>query len=389
MIDARTPPRADAFAAAGARRAAPRARSLSLDLAAGRGRVLRAQRPLAICRSRSSSSSPTGSPPRSRCSGCCRRASTAPPCSTWRHARCGPAPAQAETLPTASRSTPRSRACSTARARRREPLAWRKLDLDRRRAAQHAAHHRAAALARLRQDSTGDGRDQRGSRDRRAPDAAEPEPVTVRLTGSVAMEHEELASVTLGRHRRPRDAARRLRPALRRSALVAPARDLGRDAVRRSGVHRRVRRGDRRPPESALDRVRGAERRARRRLRDPRAAALQRARRGGQAEPALLETMRDVGSLVAARGVHDGRRVLLVHPHAVPGVSELGWIAGTGVFFGLFAATTLLPALVVLFARRARAERRRWSTRGSSCPSPAPARCAGVTAVVIVASPSR
>ena len=33
-------------------------------------------------------------------------------------------------------------------------------------------------------------------------------------------------------------------------------------------------------------------------------------------------------------------------PTTFSGVSELGLIAGTGVFFGLFVSVTLLPALV-------------------------------------------
>jgi hypothetical protein len=37
-------------------------------------------------------------------------------------------------------------------------------------------------------------------------------------------------------------------------------------------------------------------------------------------------------------------------PTQFQGVAELGWIAGTGIFFGFLAAATLLPALVAQFA---------------------------------------
>ena len=43
-------------------------------------------------------------------------------------------------------------------------------------------------------------------------------------------------------------------------------------------------------------------------------------------------------------------------PTQFRGVAELGWIAGTGVFFGFLAATTLLPALVAQFASSLRVQ---------------------------------
>ena len=141
--------------------------------------------------------------------------------------------------------------------------------------------------------------------------------------------------------------------------------------------------------ESALDHVRRAQRRARRRLRDPRAAPLPRARRGGPCGRARV--VRDDARrrlLSCCSPLHDRRGFLRVHPHDFRGVAELGWIAGTGVFFGFLAATTLLPALVAQFASSLRVQ----SARTLLDPqifvpfNRHPRAVLGVTAVVIVAS---
>ena len=170
VIDARTPTRADAFAAKNARRAAPRARSLSLDLAARRGRVLRAQRPLVLAaRAARAALGPAhgraAAPGAAACAlrrrGGARRRGT--------HTRAG-----------SRAGRRRCRGCAAlhrahARARRGAhggagAARLGQADLDRRRAAaEPAAAHRAPALRRLRQDPTGESRDRRGSRDRRAP----------------------------------------------------------------------------------------------------------------------------------------------------------------------------------------------------------------------------
>jgi hopanoid biosynthesis associated RND transporter like protein HpnN len=109
---------------------------------------------------------------------------------------------------------------------------------------------------------------------------------------------------------------------------------------------------------------------------------------GYAAEPALLATMRGVGSslLVAAFTTAAGFYAFI--PTQFQGVAELGWIAGTGIFFGLIAATTLLPALVVQFASSLRVE----SSRTVLDPrifvpfNRRPRAVLGVAAIVIVAS---
>ena len=71
---------------------------------------------------------------------------------------------------------------------------------------------------------------------------------------------------------------------------------------------------------------------------------------GHAAEPALLETMRGVGSSLVLAAFTTAAGFYAFIPTQFSGVAELGWIAGTGVFFGFLAATTLLPALVTQFA---------------------------------------
>jgi hopanoid biosynthesis associated RND transporter like protein HpnN len=71
---------------------------------------------------------------------------------------------------------------------------------------------------------------------------------------------------------------------------------------------------------------------------------------GYSAEPALVETMRGVGSSLALCAVTTAAGFYSFIPTTFQGVSELGWIAGTGVFFGLFVSITVIPALVALFA---------------------------------------
>ena len=67
----------------------------------------------------------------------------------------------------------------------------------------------------------------------------------------------------------------------------------------------------------------------------------------GQATPAaLVETVRGVGSSLVLCAVTTAAGFYSFIPTTFSGVSELGLIAGTGVFFGLFVSVTLLPALV-------------------------------------------
>ena len=67
-------------------------------------------------------------------------------------------------------------------------------------------------------------------------------------------------------------------------------------------------------------------------------------------EPALIETLRGVGSSLVLCAVTTAAGFYSFIPTTFQGVSELGLIAGTGVFFGLLVSVTLLPALVAQFA---------------------------------------
>jgi hopanoid biosynthesis associated RND transporter like protein HpnN len=67
---------------------------------------------------------------------------------------------------------------------------------------------------------------------------------------------------------------------------------------------------------------------------------------GAPAPQALVETVRGVGSSLVLCAVTTAAGFYSFIPTTFSGVSELGLIAGTGVFFGLFVSVTLLPALV-------------------------------------------
>jgi uncharacterized protein len=77
---------------------------------------------------------------------------------------------------------------------------------------------------------------------------------------------------------------------------------------------------------------------------------------GYEAEPALLATMRGVGSSLLLAAFTTAAGFYAYIPTQFQGVAELGWIAGTGIFFGFLAAATLLPALVAQFASSLRVE---------------------------------
>ncbi len=62
---------------------------------------------------------------------------------------------------------------------------------------------------------------------------------------------------------------------------------------------------------------------------------------GYEAEPAVLTTMRGVGSSLLLAAFTTAAGFYAYIPTKFSGVAELGWIAGTGVFFGFLAATTL------------------------------------------------
>ncbi|HVJ30217.1 MAG TPA: MMPL family transporter, partial [Gammaproteobacteria bacterium] len=67
---------------------------------------------------------------------------------------------------------------------------------------------------------------------------------------------------------------------------------------------------------------------------------------GHATNAALVEAVRDVGSSLVLCAVTTAAGFYAFIPTTFSGVSELGLIAGTGVFFGLFVSITLLPAIV-------------------------------------------
>jgi hopanoid biosynthesis associated RND transporter like protein HpnN len=101
---------------------------------------------------------------------------------------------------------------------------------------------------------------------------------------------------------------------------------------------------------------------------------------------ALVTTMRDVGSSLVLCAVTTAAGFYSFIPTTFSGVSELGLIAGTGVFFGLFVSVTLLPALVASWGDR---DRKRsattWIDPKFLAPlAKRPRAVLGVTAVVLV-----
>jgi hypothetical protein len=101
---------------------------------------------------------------------------------------------------------------------------------------------------------------------------------------------------------------------------------------------------------------------------------------------ALVTTMRDVGSSLVLCAVTTAAGFYSFIPTTFSGVSELGLIAGTGVFFGLFVSVTLLPALVMWWGdRNPRRAASTWIDPKFLAPlAQRPRAVLGVTAVVIV-----
>jgi hopanoid biosynthesis associated RND transporter like protein HpnN len=103
---------------------------------------------------------------------------------------------------------------------------------------------------------------------------------------------------------------------------------------------------------------------------------------------ALVETMRGVGSSLVLCAVTTAAGFYAFIPTTFSGVSELGLIAGTGVFFGLFASVTLLPALVAWWDRaRPQRDAATWLDPRVFAPfSRRPRLVLGATAVTLVAA---
>lgn len=106
------------------------------------------------------------------------------------------------------------------------------------------------------------------------------------------------------------------------------------------------------------------------------------------AHAALVETVHGVGTSLVICAVTTAAGFYAFIPTPFDGVSELGLISGTGMFISLLASITLLPALLVLFDRF-RSPRSRLSASPALAVrfwNPAPARVVIVAAAVGIAS---
>jgi hopanoid biosynthesis associated RND transporter like protein HpnN len=110
---------------------------------------------------------------------------------------------------------------------------------------------------------------------------------------------------------------------------------------------------------------------------------------GHATNAALVEAVRDVGSSLVLCAFTTAAGFYAFIPTTFSGVSELGLIAGTGVFFGLFVSVTLLPALVAWWERDPRrlASAPTWLDPRIFAPlSRRPRLVLGVATVVLVAA---
>jgi hopanoid biosynthesis associated RND transporter like protein HpnN len=110
---------------------------------------------------------------------------------------------------------------------------------------------------------------------------------------------------------------------------------------------------------------------------------------GHATNAALVEAVRDVGSSLVLCAVTTAAGFYAFIPTTFSGVSELGLIAGTGVFFGFFASITLLPALVAWWENEPRrlGAAPTWLDPRIFAPlSRRPRLVLGVTTVVLVAA---
>jgi len=178
--------------------------------------------------------------------------------------------------------------------------------------------------------------------------AATPTSVTVRLTGSVAMEHEELMSVSRGAGWGAVATfvmvALVLYAALRSWRLLAFSLVTLVAGLALTAAFAAAAVGQLNLLSIAfvvLNVGLGSDYVIHVLLRYRELAAAGRATRA-----ALVETLRGVGSSLALCAVTTAAGFYSFIPTTFSGVSELGLIAGTGVFFGLLVSVTLLPALV-------------------------------------------
>jgi len=181
--------------------------------------------------------------------------------------------------------------------------------------------------------------------------AAATEPVRVRLTGSVAMEHEELLSVSrgagLGALATLVLVAIVLYAAMRSWRLLALSIVTLLVGLSFTAAFAAVAVGQLNLLSVAfvvLNVGLGSDYVIHLLLRYRELAA-----RGVATTAAIIETVRGVGSSLVLCAVTTAAGFYSFIPTTFSGVSELGLIAGTGVFFGLLVSVTLLPALLAWF----------------------------------------
>ncbi len=174
------------------------------------------------------------------------------------------------------------------------------------------------------------------------------EPVSVRLTGTVAMEHEELRSVSqgagIGAIATFAMVALVLYAALRSWRLLAAALVTLVAGLSLTAAFAAAAVGQLNLLSIAfvvLNVGLGSDYVIHMLLRYRELAAA-----GDGTAAALVATTRDVGASLVLCAVTTAAGFYAFIPTTFSGVSELGLIAGTGVFFGLFVSVTLLPALV-------------------------------------------
>ncbi len=219
--------------------------------------------------------------------------------------------------------------------------------------------------------------------------AGRAEPVTVRLTGTVAMEHEELLSVSrgaeLGALATLLMVAAVLYAALRSWRLLAISIGTLLVGLSLTAAFAATAVGHLNLLSVAfvvLNVGLGSDYVIHVLLRYKELAA-----QGVRMRPALVETMRGVGASLVLCAVTTAAGFYSFIPTTFSGVSELGLIAGTGVFFGLFVSVTLLPALVALFGGTHVARAPSWIDARIFLPlNRRPRAVLGATAVALVAA---
>ena len=105
-------------------------------------------------------------------------------------------------------------------------------------------------------------------------------------------------------------------------------------------------------------------------------------------DAALLETARGIGSSLGVCAVTTAVGFFAFVPTDFDGVSELGLISGVGIFISLAVSLTLLPALLKLTASRRDGQHAHWQARGHGLNLPAlpPRLTVGLAAAAVLVS---